>query len=357
MRELAEPGGGSFPTGLVPWALPDSAGYTRILRIIDAALQQMRGDIERALAAYGPGRIAVCLGSCDNGSESSLEAHKIFLASGGTGGGSFPESYSLRFQSASFPAEHISRKFGLQGPVLSVATACASGASAIARGAELIRAGLCDAVIAGGADIVSDTVFLGFHALQALSDSYTNPFSRNRKGINLGEGAAFFLLDSESGGVELLGAGESADAFHMTAPSPDGSGPARAMNAALAAAGIGPAEIGYVNLHGTGTQLNDRAEALAMKEVFGHRLPPASSTKPVMGHALGAAGALEAALCWMVLSEDKGLPPHCWDGEGDEELPFVPLISEENSACAGFCLSNSFAFGGCNVSLVMGRKP
>jgi 3-oxoacyl-[acyl-carrier-protein] synthase-1 len=223
------------------------------------------------------------------------------------------------------------------------------------RGAELIRAGFCDAVIAGGADVVSETVFSGFHALEAISDSLTNPFSKNRKGINLGEGAAFFLLEAEkNSGVEFLGAGESADAYHMTAPGTDGTGPAKAMNAALKDAGITSGQIAYVNLHGTGTALNDRAESLAMKAVFGDTPPPVSSTKPVTGHTLGAAGALEAAICWMVLTEKKGLPAHCWDGVKDEEAPFSPA----GGSCQGMpsvCMSNSFAFGGCNVSLILGR--
>ena len=294
-------GGGKFPVGQIPGDIPLEipeqvfrpseplayTGNTRIIRIINAALEQIGPEVKKAVAVYGPEKVGVCLGTCDNGSEGSFLGHKAFLANG-----AFPKDYSLRFQSASFPAEFISRKFGLKGPVLTVATACASGASAIARGAELIRAGICGAVIAGGADIVSETVFLGFRSLEALSNSLSNPFSKNRKGINLGEGAAFFLLhSSEPGlggspppagwGVELLGAGESADAYHITAPGPDGAGPVKAMNAGLKEAGISPEQIGYVNLHGTGTELNDKAEALAMKAVFGEMPPPASSTKPI----------------------------------------------------------------------------
>jgi 3-oxoacyl-[acyl-carrier-protein] synthase-1 len=369
-------GAGTFPVGLIPWDLPEvesqqqePSAYTdtRIIRIINAALEQIRPEIEKAIATYGPERIGVCLGSCDNGSEGSLLAHQAFLANG-----SFPSDYNLRFQSASFPGEFISRKFGLKGPVLTVATACASGASAIARGAELIRSGFCDAVIAGGADIVSETVFLGFHALEALSDNLSNPFSKNRKGINLGEGAAFFLLDSSvsfgptahseqsnNGEVELLGAGESADAYHMTAPGPDGAGPAKALKAALDQARLSPEQIGYVNLHGTGTELNDKAEALAMTRVFGEKPPLASSTKPIMGHTLGAAGALETAICWMVLRAQKGLPLHCWDAEKDDEIPFLPLVSKNELKPArpvSTCMSNSFAFGGCNVSIILQKN-
>jgi 3-oxoacyl-[acyl-carrier-protein] synthase-1 len=352
-----------FPVGLINVEMPEAvspepsqyADSTKIFRIINTALEQLAPAVEQALSKYDPQRIGVCFGSCDNGSEASLMAHHALFEKN-----AFPEDYSLRFQSASFPAEFISRKFGISGPAFTVATACASGASAIVRGAELIRCGFCDAVIAGGADIVSETVFSGFHALQAISDSLTNPFSKNRNGINLGEGAAFFLLDSiqnysiENSCIELLGTGESADAFHMTAPGPDGTGPAKAMKAALLDAGITSDKIGYVNLHGTGTPLNDKAEALAMKAVF-DQAPPASSTKPITGHTLGAAGALEAAICWMVLAEKKGLPVHCWDGVEDEEAPFFPAGSSVKET-PSICMSNSFAFGGCNVSLILGRN-
>ena len=140
----------------------------------------------------------------------------------------------------------------------------------------------------------------------------------------------------------------------MTAPGTDGAGPAKAMRAALADAGLDSGQIGYINLHGTGTELNDKAEALAMKAVF-DEIPPISSTKPITGHTLGAAGALEAAICWMVLTEKKGLPVHCWDGVKDEEIPVYPA-KEDSQKKPVICMSNSFAFGGCNVSLILGEK-
>ena len=356
---MREYGGNNFPVGQIKGELPEVilpdmgcqsfTGKTRLIRIINAALEQLMPIIKKAKEKYGQERIGVCLGTCDNGSEASFIAHNIYLENG-----SFPKEYNLHFQSASFPAEFISRKAEISGPVFTIATACASGASAIIRGAELIRAGFCDAVIAGGADVVSQTVFSGFNALEAVSDKLTNPFSKNRNGINLGEGAAFFLLDTEEiSNIELLGAGESSDAFHMTAPGEDGAGPAAAMKAALLDAGIDSSQIGYVNLHGTGTKLNDKAESLALKKIF-EISPPVSSTKPITGHTLGAAGALETAICWMVINEKKGLPVHCWDGVYDEEAPFFPAGAEYKST--DICMSNSFAFGGCNVSLILGRK-
>jgi len=352
MRQF--PDGSKFPTGQILREMP-AVHKTKIIRIIDAALEQIRSDIETAVSKYGTEKIGVCLGSCDNGSENLNSALCEFLANG-----EFPAGYNLSLQRASSPAEYIAAKFGITGPVMTVSTACASGASAIIKGAELIKEGVCDAVIAGGADIVFETVLFGFHSLEALSNELTNPFSKNRKGINLGEGAAFFLLDSQYSaqysaqnfGIELLGYGESADAFHMTAPGENGDGPAKAMTEALAKANIKPEMIGYVNLHGTGTPLNDKAEALSMKTVFGGNIPPANSTKPITGHTLGAAGALETAICWMAINEKNGLPLHCWDGEKDEELAFHPENS--NYKPPSICMTNSFAFGGCNVSLILG---
>jgi 3-oxoacyl-[acyl-carrier-protein] synthase-1 len=369
MRELAGTGK-QFPVGLISAKMPEpnlpeplahvknTKPYqnTKIIRIINAALEQIRPTIEKAISRYGPQRIGVCLGSCDIGSEAVFLARHVLFKQD-----TLPEDFHLYFQSASYSAEFITRKFGISGPAFTVATACASGANAIVRGVELIQTGQCDAVIAGGTDVVTDTVFAGFHSLELLSDSLSNPFSKNRKGINLGEGAAFFLLESDnnsgvelSSPVELLGVGESSDASHMTRPGTDGIGPAKAMQAALLDAGISNDKIGYVNFHGTGTVLNDKAENLAMETVFGAAYPPSSSTKPITGHTLGAAGALEAAICWMVLAERKGLPVHCWDGVMDEELPFPPADNSCQKA-PSICMSNSFGFGGCNVSLIMGK--
>jgi len=356
MREAREK---KYPVGQIKDALENVeiedfgvsvySSQTRIIKMVNAALCQIENEIEKLISKYGRENIGVFLGSCDNGSEASFAAHNAFFKNG-----SFPDNFNLRYQSTSLIAEFAAKKYKLGGPVFTAATACASGATAIMRGTELIRAGVCKAVIAGGADIISQTVLLGFTALEAVSDELTNPFSKNRKGINLGEGAAFFILDTdEISDIELLGAGESSDAYHMTAPGVDGEGPVRAMKAALAEARIEQDKIGYINLHGTGTDLNDKTESLALKKVFKNGVP-ASSTKPITGHTLGAAGVLEAAICWMVLNEKKGLPVHLWDGVCDEEAPFLPANSSHVSPSV--CMSNSFAFGGCNVSLILGRN-
>jgi 3-oxoacyl-[acyl-carrier-protein] synthase-1 len=348
-----------LPRGAYPAC---SLSESRLFAITAAALEQLRVDVEAVIAAYGPDRIGVIAGTCDNGSEFSFPAHRAFFSDGG-----FPAGYGIRFQSAPLIAEFIASYYGISGPCFTVATACASSAGAIVKAAEFIESGICDAVIAGGADLVSDTVLLGFSALEAVSDELTNPFSVNRKGITLGEGAAFFVMCKNSRGadagplIELLGWGESADAHHMTAPAPGGEGAASAMRQALSRSGLGGGAVDYINLHGTGTPLNDPMEAAALNAVFAGAVPQASSTKPVTGHTLGAAGALELAICWMTLAAaatpDSGkLPLHCWDGAADPAIPAITLVGGDTAVTPKICMSNSFAFGGCNTSLLIGRK-
>ena len=328
------------------------ASDVRVLQILGSALSSIQPIAQKAVARYGAARVGVCIGSCDNGSERSLAGHTAFF-----GGGAFPGDYNLKMQGADSAATFARRMCGAQGVCLAFSTACSSGASAVIKARELIRAGICDAVVAGGVDIASDTVLLGFDSLEAVSHGLTNPFSKNRDGINLGEGAAVFVLsrdDIDGTGVVLAGAGESSDASHMTAPRSDGSGAARAMNAALRDARLLPTHIDYVNLHGTGTRLNDSMEAIAMDAVFGAHAVAASSTKPLTGHTLGAAGSLELAICFCAL-KSQTLPLHVWDGVQDDEIPRLNLVQSPRMARRGIrcCMSNSFAFGGCNASVII----
>jgi 3-oxoacyl-[acyl-carrier-protein] synthase-1 len=329
---------------------------TRIMRITDAASEQIRDIVHYVTKQFGKDRIAVCIGSCDNGSELSLQAHKEYFKNG-----KFPDSYEIHFQGASVPAEYIAKKFDISGPVVAYSAACASSADAIIKAAELIAAGFCDAAIAGGVDIASNTALLGFDSLGAIAKTYCNPFDKNRDGINLGEGGCFFVMSKkpfpDNKKIYLEGYGSSADAHHMTAPAPDGSGASRAMKAALDSAGLNADDIDYINLHGTGTVHNDSAEAYAVASIFsgsGHTL--VSSTKTVTGHTLGAAGALEAAICWYTLySGVHYIPPRCSDGIEDESIPRL-RFSEKGSVIDTIkhCMSNSLAFGGCNISLILG---
>jgi len=332
------------------------SGDTRLNGLLVDAANQIQPAIQQAMAHYGAGRIAVILGSTDNGAEESRRALELFLTSG-----SYPINYTLTRQEAHFPARFLADHIGAKGPAFAISTACTSSGSAIANAAKLIRSGACDAVIVGGVDIVSDAVLLGFHALEAVDLEPCKPFSRNRRGINLGEGAALFLLARDNWGsqsIRLLGSGESADAHHMTAPDPTGAGAIRAMRAALVDADCQPADIDYINLHGTGTQLNDAMESIATAAVMGGAIP-CSSTKALVGHTLGAASAMELGFCWLALSDNNPqccLPPQVWDKQPDPTLPLLGFCGiGDRSPRLTKCMSNSYAFGGCNVSLIIGH--
>lgn len=324
--------------------------------LMDDALSQVKDAVAMAVSRYGNSRIGVFVGSCDNGTCYSLPAHEEFFKTG-----AFPKDYSFKLQKAAFPAAYVQKKLGLKGPAAACATACASSASAIIKGCQLLKAGFCDAVVAGGVDIASEMVLAGFGALEAVSPGLTNPFSRNRDGISLGDGAAFFVMTREDiwgTGIQLLGWGESSDAGHMTAPEESGAGAAAAISKALASAGLDPAGIDYINLHGTGTKLNDLMESRAVSSIFGSSMPPVSSTKPVTGHTLGAAGALELAICCSLIKAGGGrLPAQLWDGEKDEGLEPLNFVEKDKTyKRIRTCMSNTFGFGGCNVSLIVGEK-
>ncbi len=341
----------------------------KIMRIENAALEQIADDVLAVKERYGADRVAVCLGSCDNGTEFSLANHRKYFSEG-----EFPKDYNIEIQGADYVSTFVAEKFGLTGPAVTFATACSSSAGAIIKASEMIMGGVVDAAVVGGIDIASDTTLIGFSALEAVSSEITNPFSKNRHGITLGDGAAFFVLTKEplsvvepvettSVAVKLLGWGESADAYHMTSPDPSGAGAEKAIRRALENADLTTSDVGYINLHGTGTKFNDSMEGKAVAAIFGEKSVPVSTTKPVTGHTLGAAAALEAAICWKALVENQGkndniqLPLQVWDEERDEEIPELNIVDGKSGAAKGnlkICLSNSFAFGGANACLVLG---
>jgi 3-oxoacyl-[acyl-carrier-protein] synthase-1 len=246
----------------------------------------------------------------------------------------------------------------VQGPAFTISTACTSSAKAFVSARRLLQLGVCDAMIVGGVDTLCELTVQGFASLESTSVTRTNPMSRNRKGINVGEGATVFLMTREEGEVRLAGAGESSDAHHVSAPDPRGIGGELALRAALKDAGVEPSAIAYVNLHATATRKNDDMEAHLMSRVFAHGVP-ASGTKPFTGHQLGAAGATELGFAWLTLArDDVAMPRHRWDGEADPALPELDLVQDERRIPrdgAQYVMSNSFAFGGSNVSLILAR--
>ncbi len=258
-------------------------------------------------------------------------------------------------------ASHLSIRHGAQGPVLSVSSACASANHALGLALQQIRAGAADVMLAGGAEAM--LCFGGVKAwegLRVLAPDMCRPFSLGRKGMVIGDGAGVLVLEAEDHAwargarvlAELAGFGMTADAGDIVAPDPEGA--ARAMRAALADAGLGPAEVGYVNAHGTGTLLNDRSETQALQAVFGEMPPPVSSTKAMHGHAIGATGALEAIACILALTEGL-LPPTLGFLEPDPDCALDLVTGVARKARVEAALSNAFAFGGLNAVLALRR--
>jgi 3-oxoacyl-[acyl-carrier-protein] synthase-1 len=341
------------PLPAVPPALYRYACRNNALSL--AALAQIEAPIRACLERYGAERVGAVIGTSTSGvgdAEAAIAHHLRTQALS-------PTFYydQLEFGGA---AGFVAALLGLGGPAYTLSTACSSGARALASARSLLALGVCDAVVAGASDTLCGLTAGGFGALQAVADTVTNPMSANRAGIALGEAAALFLVTRDPGGVQLLGVGESSEAHHMSAPDPEGRGARDAMEAALADAGLASGEIAYLNLHGTGTPLNDAMESVAVAAVFGIDVP-CSSTKPLVGHTLGAAGALEAAFCWLVLQGREGdelaLPPHVWDGVRDPALPPLHLAAKgERARLSGPArvMTNSFGFGGNNCTLVLG---
>jgi 3-oxoacyl-[acyl-carrier-protein] synthase II len=260
-------------------------------------------------------------------------------------------------------ADAVAFRFGLEGPRETLVMACASGAASIALGADLIRDGVVDVALAGGVDALTRICFMGFNALKLLAPEPCRPFDRDRRGMSIGEAAAFLVLEEAGhcrarGGrahAELAGAAMTTDAYHVTAPHPEGEGMIRAMSLALGSARMTPREIGYVNAHGTGTPQNDRIEALALARVFGEGRVLVSSSKSLVGHTMAAAGSIEAVATILAL-EHSLVPPTANLTQIDPAVPFDCVPGVARPADLGAALSNSFGFGGQNVSLIF-RRP
>jgi 3-oxoacyl-[acyl-carrier-protein] synthase-1 len=345
--------------GEVLTALPDHSDWaphhrSRTNALADLALMQIRLAVDAAIDRYGPLRVGVVIG----GSTSGLREGELALRQR-LRDGVWPVDFSYSQQELGATAVFVAERAGIAGPVQVVSTACSSGAKALASAARWLRAGLVDAVIAGGADALCRFTVAGFTALESVSAGRCNPLSRNRDGIHLGEGAALFVLSREPGALRLSGWGESGDAHHMSAPAPDGRGAIAAMRQALARAGVPAAAVDYVNLHGTATPQNDAMESLAVSEVLGDAVA-VSSTKPITGHALGASGAIEAAFCALTLMDNREgrLPPHWWDGVVDPALRPLRVVTPgfRLGQSPRHILSNSFAFGGSNASLLLSSE-
>jgi 3-oxoacyl-[acyl-carrier-protein] synthase-1 len=342
---------GRVSAELAPLPEPYAQFDCRNNRLVLLAVDQMRAPLAAAIERVGPQRFGVVLGTSTAGIAEGEAGMAALLRDG-----RFPRPFHYAQQELGAVAPFLARYLAVTGPSYVVSTACTSSLKAIAAACRLIRAGLCDAVLAGGADTLCKLTVNGFAALESTTVALCNPLSRNRRGINLGEGVALMLISREAAAVEIFGCGESSDAHHISAPDPAGRGAEIAMRAALAQARVAPEAIDYLNLHATATPKNDHMEAHAVHRVFPGGVP-CSGTKPLTGHTLGAAGATEAAFCWLALQGDGRLPPHVWDGEADPELPTLIQTAPGDRfrrSHGRACMSNSFAFGGSNASVVMG---
>ncbi|GAB2179346.1 beta-ketoacyl-ACP synthase [Dongia sp. agr-C8] len=322
-------------------------------RLMLLALAEIAGEIRQAIGRFGADRIAVILGTSTAGISDGEDAYLEQARQG-----VWPSGFRYTQQETGNLAEFAASVLGLTGPAYTIATACSSTGKVFSAARRLIQTGLCDAAIVGGADTLGRMTVGGFSALEAVSARHCNPFSRNRDGVNIGEAGVAFLLTPDSSEVRLLGVGESSDAYHASAPDPNGRGAHESMTAALADAALDPGQIAYINLHGTGTALNDPMEGRAVHGLFGGEVP-CSSTKGMTGHTLGAAGACEAAFLWLTLHPGYNagrLPVHVWDGVPDPEIPPLNLVTPQlgNTLGVGPMLSNSFAFGGSNVAVILG---
>ncbi|CAH6637189.1 beta-ketoacyl-[acyl-carrier-protein] synthase family protein [Pseudocitrobacter vendiensis] len=320
--------------------------HSRNNQLLLAALAQIQPQVDDAIARYGRERVAVVMGTStsglDEGDQHVSQQHP---------------RWRYAQQELGDPSRFLSHWLALDGPAFTLSTACSSSARAIISGRRLIEANLADVAIVGGADTLSRMPINGFNSLESLSPSRCQPFGRDRSGITIGEGAGLMLLTREPQPIALLGVGESSDAWHMSAPHPEGEGAIRAILQALKEAELAPQDVGYINMHGTATPLNDKIESQVVNHIFGDTVP-CSSTKHLTGHTLGAAGITEAGIAMLILQHNLPLPPQDFSQMPvDDTLLPCGLLHNAAPLARPVILSNSFAFGGNNTSILLGRHP
>jgi 3-oxoacyl-[acyl-carrier-protein] synthase-1 len=302
--------------------------------------------VSQARAKYGAHRVAVLLGTSTSGILQTELAYRNRDKQG-----SLPASMHYRHAQNLFSVtDFVRRSLGLEGPAMTISTACSSSAKVFASATRYIEAGVADAAVVGGVDSLCLTTLHGFTSLQLVSDEPCRPFDAARKGMSIGEAAGYALVENiQPRGVALVGYGESSDAYHMSTPQPEGEGALAAMRQALERAGLEAGAIDYVNAHGTATPANDRAEDRALVRLFGNKVP-VSSTKGWTGHTLGAAGIIEAIVCFLALEHD--FIPGTLNSSAVEPDLESQIVLQNRSARLRHALSNSFGFGGSNCSLV-----
>ncbi len=274
--------------------------------------------------------------------------------------GSFQPAYLYNQSETSFFSNYLKARLGIRGPAYTVSTSCTSGLKALSSAKAMLDCGICDAVITGGVDTLCHMTVKGFDSLELLSKSIANPMSVNRDGINIGEGVAVCILTGEEGGVQIRGIGESCDTYHVSSPDPDGNGAFRSMMMAMENARLPEKNVDYIQLHGTGTLLNDISEARAIFNIWKDSIA-CSSLKPVIGHTLGISGIMGVLISALLLEQDGNrvfLPKHIWDGCRDEQISPIKLLDSNTPVRISKSLNfmvNNFAFGGNNCSVIVGK--
>ena len=339
----------------VPIPAPLARFDCRNNRAAEAALSQdgFMEAVQSAVHRHGAGRVGAFIGT----STAGILQTELAYRRRDPRDGSLPADFDYRrTHNTSSAAEYVRARLGLRGPASAISTACSSSAKAFASAARLMEAGVIDAAVVGGVDTLCLTTLYGFNSLELLSSGPCRPYDAERDGISIGEAAAFALLeragDDDEDSIALLGFGESSDAHHMSSPHPQGMGAQRAMRAALERANLQAGDIDYLNLHGTGTRSNDASEDQAVVAVLGESVP-VNSTKGMTGHTLGAAGAVEALICALAISDSR-IPSGAGTRAIDPALRarYEPVSGRHRIERA---MSNSFGFGGSNCSLVFGR--
>ncbi len=362
LSDYASPRVGEVPTAAFAAAIERGGTEPAAAFAVEAAAQAT--EQARLSGSSWAATTGAALGTCLGGADALFDRIRARASARAASARDVPAGRSVSCGALMAPAARLAREHDLRGPLLTVSIACASGTAAIGLAADCIARGEADRMLAGGVDALSRFVVSGFWSLRALAAGEPRPFDRRRDGLALGEGAGIVVLEDREIALargapvlaEVLGSGSSGDAHHMTAPSPTGDGVVRAIEAALSHAGLAPGAVDFVSAHGTGTPFNDRMETIALKRVFAEHATrlPVNSVKPIVGHTLGAAGALEAILCVQVL-RDGIVPPTINYHERDPEcdLDYVPGRARRHAVtCA---LSSSSAFGGSNATLLLGR--
>lgn len=320
-------------------------------RVLATLADRVKPIVEELKSKFGADRIGVVMGTSTSGLEETVDALKVYLEDG-----SKKNDFKYSHQEFGSPSNFLCDYLCLKGPAYTISTACSSSARALLSAKNLIESDLCDVVIAGGADTLCSVPINGFDSMSVLSYDRCIPFNADRHGINIGEAGGLMVLSKEKSDLVLKAVGQSSDAYHPSAPDPTGDGAKTAMELALKEANLSTSDIGYINMHGTATKLNDSMEALAVYNLFKDSVP-CSSTKYLTGHTLGAAGILEACILCLLIDRKIPLPIQDFSkNKVDDELHKIQFVNKELHPKTMNMMSNSFAFGGNNTCVIIGEN-